>query len=152
MSLRYLSGDLLQSPTDYIAHQANCRGVMGAGLAKQIRTLYPHLFELYCQHCRNYMPTDLLGRAFIYNHIITIFGQLNYGRDRSVVYTDYSALNRAFRSIHNRLPLDKSIAFPFGFGCGLANGDWNIVEKLIVDCFPNRDIYIIKKGGETSHA
>jgi O-acetyl-ADP-ribose deacetylase (regulator of RNase III) len=144
--MQHVTGDLLSAPSDYIAHQANCRGVMGAGLAKQIRILNPKLFELYQQFCRNYKATDLLGKSFIYNNIITVFGQLNYGFDKSVVYTDYNALRRAFTAIHNRLPIDKSIAFPFGFGCGLANGDWNIVEQLINDCFPNRTIYIIKKG------
>lgn len=143
--IHYISGDLLQSPSDYIAHQANCRGVMGAGLAKQIRILNPKLFELYKQHCSNYTPQELLGKSFIYNRIITVFGQLNYGFDKTVVYTDYNALRQAFTNIHKRLPIDKSIAFPHGFGCGLANGDWNIVKQLIIDCFPNRTIYIIKK-------
>ena len=136
--------DLLSISSDYIAHQVNCRGVMGAGLALTLRRSNPRLFSLYQSHCRQHSPQDLLGKAFICDNIISIFGQLNYGRDRSVVYTDYSALTNAFRAIHKRLPLDKSIAFPFGFGCGLANGDWNIVKQLIVDCFPDRTIYICK--------
>jgi O-acetyl-ADP-ribose deacetylase (regulator of RNase III) len=139
-----VSSDLLSISADYIAHQVNCRGVMGAGLALTLRRSNPRLFALYQQHCRQHSPHDLLGRAFVCDNIISIFGQLNYGRDRSVVYTDYSALHRAFTSIHKRLPLDRSIAFPFGFGCGLANGDWNIVKQLIIDCFPDRTIYICK--------
>lgn len=138
--------DLLSVSADYIAHQVNCRGVMGAGLALTLRRANPRLFPLYQRHCKKYNPLDLLGKSFLCDNIISIFGQLNYGRDRSVVYTDYSALHQAFSSIHERLPLDKSIAFPYGFGCGLANGDWNIVKQLIIDSFPGRTIYICHKN------
>ena len=141
----YVECDLLQAPASYIVHQVNCRGVMGAGLAKQIRIFNPKLYEIYQSHCRNYKPTDLLGKSFIYNNIISVFGQLNYGRDKSVVYTDYTALSRAFQAIHKRLPIDKSIAFPMFMSCGLANGKWHIVEDLIEHCFPGRKIYICAK-------
>lgn len=33
----FVKGDLLTSPVQYLAHQVNCKGVMGAGLAKQMR-------------------------------------------------------------------------------------------------------------------
>jgi ribosomal protein L37E len=141
-TLHFVYGDLLKSSADYIAHQANCRGVMSAGLAKQLRAAYPEMYNLYKKHCTTYKPADLLGKAFIYNKVITIFGQLNFGRE-PIVYTDYNALRRAFTAIHKRLPLDKSIAFPYGFGCGLAHGAWIIVKRLIQECFPERDIYIV---------
>lgn len=147
--LHTVNSNLLSTSADYILHQVNCRGVMGAGLALTLRNLNPRLYNLYQSHCRQFSPQDLLGKSFICGKVISIFGQLNYGRDKSVVYTNYGALQRAFTSIHKRLPLDKSIAFPFGFGCGLANGDWNIVKQLIIDCFPGRTIYIhkyIEKG------
>jgi O-acetyl-ADP-ribose deacetylase (regulator of RNase III) len=137
--------DIFKAPADYIVHQVNCRGVMGAGLAKQVRILNPKLYDIYQSHCRNYKPTDLLGKSFIYNNIISVFGQLNYGRDKSVVYTDYAALKNAFCAIHKRLPIDKSIAFPHYMGCGLGNGDWRIVRFLIEHCFPGREVYICKK-------
>lgn len=143
--INYIKSDLLVAPADYISHQVNCQGVLGAGLALTLRNHNPRLYNLYQANCHNSTPAKLLGKAFICDNIISIFGQLNYGRDKSVVYTDYNALHRAFISIHKRLPLDKSIAFPYGFGCGLANGDWNIVKQLITDCFPDRTVYICKK-------
>lgn len=141
-NLHFVYGDLLKSSADYIAHQANCRGVMGAGLAKQLRAAYPEMYNLYKKHCTTYKPADLLGKAFIYDKVITVFGQLNFGRE-PIVYTDYNALHRAFTAIHKRLPLDKSIAFPYGFGCILAHGDWTTVKQLIQECFSGRDIYIV---------
>lgn len=36
----------------------------------------------------------------------------------------------------------KSLAFPFGFGCGLANGDWEIVSQMIETYFKDMDVTI----------
>ena len=145
-STYFLNGDLLDCHADYIVHQVNCRGVAGAGLALAIRRAVPGFYDRYINHCRDYAPASLLGRAFIYKHVISVFGQLNYGRNRSVVYTDYNALKRAFNAIQHKLPLDKSIAFPYMFGCGLANGNWDTVLNLIRTCFPGRTVYIVKNN------
>ena len=145
MSIIYRNCDLLTTTADYIVHQVNCQGVMGAGLAYQIRQQYPKLYSIYKSYCTLYAPTDLLGRVFIHDNVINVFGQLTYGRDKSIVYTDYTALRNAFTRIHCYLPTNQSLAFPYGFGCGLANGDWNTVLALITDCFPTRTVYICKK-------
>ena len=142
--LQFVSSDLFQVPADFIVHQVNCRGVMGAGLALAIRNRVPAVYTLYKQYCSTYNPSDLLGKSFIKSGVISVFGQLDYGRDTNRVYTDYNALKQAFTSIHNRLPLEKSIAFPFGFGCGLANGNWYTVRQLIELCFPGRVVYIAR--------
>lgn len=40
-------GDLLkQDKVDIICHQTNCKGVMGAGIAFQIKRAYPEVFKL----------------------------------------------------------------------------------------------------------
>lgn len=145
MSIIYRNCDLLTTTANYIAHQVNCKGVMGAGLAYQIRQQYPELYNTYKALCNTHAPDDLLGNVYIHGHILNIFGQRTYGRDKTVVYTDYTALRNAFSLINRKLPPHATIAFPYGFGCGLANGDWNTVLKLITDCFPIRTIYICKK-------
>ena len=47
----HLTGDLLVAQEelnlDVICHQVNCQGVMGSGIAKQIRDTYPIVFENY---------------------------------------------------------------------------------------------------------
>lgn len=143
--IHYLNIDLFHSNTDYIIHQANCRGVMGAGLAKQIANRFPSLLTEYKDLCRKHKPEHLLGKCFIHSNVITVFGQLDYGRDPNRVYTDYEALKSCFENIHKGLPIHEVIAFPYRFGCGLANGNWDIVEEIIRTSFPDRTVLICKK-------
>lgn len=134
--LKYVKGDLLEAKEDFICHQVNCMGVMGSGVAKQIADKWPKVKCMYRKLCSLFPPearSILLGRiqAVQINEtqqVINIFGQCDYGRDRKRVYTDYDALEQAFFSIRRR---NKSYAFPYRFGCGLANGDWTIVRSLI---------------------
>lgn len=49
--IKIVKGDILQASEDIIGHQVNCQGVMGAGLAKQIRNKYPHVYDEYRKLC-----------------------------------------------------------------------------------------------------
>lgn len=144
----YKTGDILNAKENLILQQVNCRGVMGSGLAKQIADKWPCVKQSYQIMCNNAIPYDLLGKIHSVQiskdrYVVNVFGQLNYGRNKNVVYTDYNALRKAFESITLRYP-DKTIAIPYKFGCGLANGDWNIVFKLIEEFFKDFDVTIYK--------
>lgn len=134
----FVKGDLLKGQTNIIMHQVNCKGVWGAGLAKQIRDKYPNAFVDYKRLCDE-KGSKLLGHSRIWiskdRTIFSIFGQDGYGRDRR--YTDYDALIggikeaiRKYRSTeqsYHQLP----IGIPCGIGCRLAGGDWLIVKNLL---------------------
>ena len=82
--------------------------------------------------------------------VLNIFGQLDYGRDKYHKYTDYVALTRAFDEISSKY-YNKTLAFPYGFVCGLANVDWNIVENMLNTYFWDMDVTIYRlsaKDGE----
>lgn len=74
-----VNGDLLESPLRIIAHQVNCKGVMGGGIARQLRWEYTGLFEEYQKHikdCDNPLGSYYLFRAKNENkEILNIFGQ-----------------------------------------------------------------------------
>lgn len=144
--------DLLNANAAAICHQVNCCNVMGAGVAKAIYTEYPEVKTAYHSFCKEANRTgdqkSLLGKIQVVevNHgtkaVINVFGQLNYGRRGC--YTDYEALKTAFNEI-NRICASKRIAFPYGFGCGLAGGDWSTVEKLMVKHLWNCDVVVCLK-------
>ena len=48
MIITFEHNNILESfNIDILCHQVNCQGVMGAGLAKQIRSKYPEVYEQY---------------------------------------------------------------------------------------------------------
>ena len=49
--LHHRVGNLLDAPQKVIAHQVNCQGKMGSGVAKVIRDKYPKVYETYLNTC-----------------------------------------------------------------------------------------------------
>ena len=154
--------DIFESGADIICHQVNCQGVMGSGIAKQVREKYPEVYQAYKTFCMNTKPEDLLGKiqyvAFNNNDdkflgIMNIFGQLNYGYDGKC-YTDYEALRNSFTNIHKfceqfykLYAYIPEIAFPFKFGCARGGGDWNIVCQIIEETLQDCNVLICEYNG-----
>lgn len=49
--IEVVNGDLLQSNLPLIAHQTNCLGVMGAGIAKAIKNKWNSVYTQYANYC-----------------------------------------------------------------------------------------------------
>ena len=49
MNIIYKKGDLLTTDADIIVHGCNCQGVMGSGVAKQIKEKFPNAYTIYKQ-------------------------------------------------------------------------------------------------------
>lgn len=143
----FLKGDVLKTETDIVCHQVNCKAVMGAGIAKQIRALYPELYDGYVKYSRNLKcGPQLLGHVYFYEAdkyvIANCYGQNTFGR--TGVHTNYFALETCFKTVkeyseqHNL----KTIAMPYNIGCGLAGGDWNVVLDMIIKVFKNSNLTV----------
>ena len=143
--IRIVVGNIVDSNETYICHQVNCQNAMGAGVAKALYEKWPLVKSEYHEFCgKHCAPVELLGAHQLVSvgddkWVINIFGQLEFGRNKNKVYTDYVALEKVFAAISQ---LDGSFAFPFGIGCGLANGDWNIVYSLIEKYFSDKDVVL----------
>jgi O-acetyl-ADP-ribose deacetylase (regulator of RNase III) len=141
--INIVNGNILNATEDIICHQVNCKGVMGSGLAKQIKDKYPECYQAYKEFLRIYEPTEALGKSQIVTCkngklIANIFGQLNYGTNKQ--YTNYSALQNGLDSVANAITniekyKNNTVAIPYGIGCGLGGGDWDIVQKIIKEIF-----------------
>lgn len=144
--------DLLNCNAEYICHQVNCKGAMGAGLAKAIANKWPFVKLSYESFCDAYKhnPKSLLGVYQVVNvapnkNVINIFGQLDYGREFGRCYTSYDALMQAFKNMEEWIDVSSTIAFPYRFGCGLAGGDWEVVFALLKIYLNKHNIIICKK-------
>ena len=144
MAIQIVNGDILNVSDSIICQQVNCRGVMGAGLAKQIRDKYPTVYPDY----KRYASTDSLGTCLFVpvadgNIVANLFGQLDYGR--GIRYTQYAALEQCLRRVAEvSRERCKPVAIPFNLGCGLAGGDWTVVLSLIKQILTDTDTTIYR--------
>jgi O-acetyl-ADP-ribose deacetylase (regulator of RNase III) len=150
--------DLFESGADILCHQVNCQGVMGSGVAEQVKERYPKVFEEYVDWCKEQKPEELLGKV---QHIVlkmpwednpngeplgvlNIFGQLDYGYGKQ--HTDYKALKHAFTIINTYCrefcPYSPVLAFPYKFGCARGGGDWDTVYALMEECLTDVMVFI----------
>lgn len=151
--------DLFDAPASVIAHQVNCLGMMGAGVARQIALRFPDVYMEYVNLCHQhrYSRKSLLGsnlNVFVTPDlmVVNMFAQENVGT--SAVQTDYGALRACMESLRDQTNAQDTIAMPYMIGCGLGGGDWNIVHRIIRDELSDRNVLLCKlpkKKGEKNH-
>lgn len=139
-----LQGSVFNTKTSVIAHQTNCKGIMGSGVAKQIKEMYPEVFEEYKKKCdfQNMLGECLLVKTHDNRYIANLFGQYGFGLDGQ--YTNYNAVNSAMKNLlreMKQLGLT-SVAFPYNFGCGRGGGQWQIVDNIIRGTFKDTGMTI----------
>lgn len=148
--IKFVEGDLLKATENIIVHQVNCQGVMGSGLAKQIRSKYPIVYQEYVKLCSRFTDNkNLLGAVQMVKVsdgqvVVNLFGQYNYGREK-MQYTDYEALSSGLLEIKNTAKRHQvSVALPQNIGCALGGGNWDIVYKMIESIFYDYNVTIYK--------
>jgi hypothetical protein len=150
-SLTIIEGNLLNIPKGILVHQVNTQGIMGGGIALQIRQKWPTLFAEYEQRC---LSGDLeLGGVHFYQinkwlWVANLAGQNDLGG----VATVYGAYETALPlvlglSAKENLP----VYLPHGIGCGLAGGDWGTMEPLLARLAPGATL-VRFKDDQFNHA
>lgn len=135
-----------------VIHSCNAQGVMGSGIAKTVKELYPSAFDAYAESLKQYQTgfqalgtvssvllTELDDPVFIFN----LIGQLRYGKDGKK-YTSYDAIDAGLMEIDRQFStLDIPIEFHFpSIGCGLGGGNWGVVSQIILHRL-NRNHYTL---------
>ena len=131
------NGSLFECKEGIMVHGVNCMGVMGAGIAQEVKARWPKEFVLYREKCQT--SDDLLGTIIVspleqYSAkdkriLIHAFTQRTYGRE---AYASYDAIDECFLKISRMMSpagLNK-IHFPM-IGCGLGKRDWSVVKAII---------------------
>lgn len=149
--IKIIKGDLLSVTHGIIGQQVNCQGVMGSGVAKQIKEKYPMAFEGYRGIIDSHKQDKrlLLGRVNGVNvknglWIANMFGQHNFGYDGKQ-YTDVEALATCLRTV--RFFAEKEnfpVALPYKIGSDRGGADWIEVEGLIFEIFDGYDVTLYK--------
>ena len=83
MSVSIIQGDVLKTSAKYICHQVNTFGVMGAGVALQIKKNYPHVYLEYNKFCSYHTPEELYGKVLQEHDNYKIYYTPNKHEDNS---------------------------------------------------------------------
>ena len=171
MKMKYINGNIFESDADAILHQVNCKGVMGSGVAKQVKERYPVVYQRYKACCDDYGKEQLmyghkksllLGQIQIcYKQdylvddqnidtqvIVNLFAQEGFGKGRRL--TDYAALRKCLEKVNNVFK-GKKVAVPYLMSCRRGGGDWNIVSKMLEDILTDCDVTVYDYDGDTTN-
>jgi len=153
-NISYVQGNILDwsGKVDVIGHQVNCFGIMGGGLALQIKNKWPSVFNAYTNFIEGRLYAGTLTRESLLGQcqlvptgscfVANLFGQ--YDCKPGKRQTDYTALKLSLTTLKREM-LHRglnSVAFPARLGCGLAGGDWGVVQTIIKSVFAGTKINV----------
>ena len=135
-----------------VIHQVNNLGIMGGGLAKQIAEKYPQLFEHYNGVCHEH-GSSTLGTCNLYHmsednqpkiSIANLFSQegMSHTSYDNLILSLQSFISNVEELRIDNIKADEShqrdirnqhyhILYPYMMGCGIADGNFKIVQEII---------------------
>ena len=135
--ISYRDGDVLKSTHTYIAHGCNCQGVMGKGVALQIKQNYPKAYEDYLKgldkgaKLGDVIVSDV-GNIIQPRLIFNCLTQFTYSSRLDIINVDYDAVRSCMLKINKFFEQnDKVYVGMPRIGAGLGGGDWDIISKII---------------------
>jgi O-acetyl-ADP-ribose deacetylase (regulator of RNase III) len=152
MQIEYVKGDLFQTPIKTIVHGCNAQGVMGSGVAKIIKDIYPRAYQRYRNEyeknntlhlgtiitvpCRNHLNENEV------RVIVNAITQKLYGRDARR-YVSYDAVVESMQAVNHLFEIYgiSEVAMP-QIGAGLGGGNWNIIAAIIESELKNVKPYV----------
>lgn len=141
-NIKFVNGDLLEATENLILHQVNAQGMMGSGIALQVKKKWNKVYQSYKALCDTNLDSNLMGVAQTVGigerkAVVNLFGQKNYGYNGQR-HTDYEALYRALESVSDMArKYNLSVAIPSKLGSDRGGADWNIVYSMIESVFKN---------------
>jgi len=153
--MREISGDLLQLANDghfdVIVHGCNCFCTMEAGIAKQVKEVFPDSWhadqktkpgDIMKLGCYTQADIEINDRGWL--TVINAYTQYKYGanhEDGEEKPVDYVAIRSALKKINHNFK-GKSIGLPL-IGAGLAGGSWSVIKQLIQLELKDMDVTIV---------
>lgn len=132
--MRYVKGDLFETDCRAIGHGVNLRGIMGGGVAAEVKRRYPRVFETYQRIClfkpEEFQLGDVLpaSQSSLDPIIFNMATQDLPGPDAR-----YSAI---YDSAFAALALAKSLEIPEiaipKIGTGIGELDWEVIEDQLM--------------------
>lgn len=129
--LVYVEQDIFQSPAQVIVNAVNTVGIMGKGIAKRFKEIYPDMYKLYRQHCEDGLLD--VGKLSLHRDEkkwVLNFPTKKHWRNPSKIEYIESGL-RKFVETYREKGIT-SISFP-QLGCGNGGLDWESEVKPLME-------------------
>jgi len=174
MLYREIQANIFDIGADVIVHQVNCMGIMGSGVAKQVRDRFPNVFLAYSKAVKT-LDHNCLGGCLVVEsgkpglRIANLFGQFYYRgfkEDELYIYdefwkqpeletndggairfTNYEAFYRGLVRLKEELREEETvIAFPYKIGSDRGGASWDVIQSMIKAVFEttNKEIVICR--------
>ncbi len=147
--LTYVQGNLLESPAQVLVNPVNTEGVMGKGLAKDFKQIYPDMFKQYQRYCETGQLT--VGKLWLYKTphkwVLNFPTKSTWRKPSQLSYIEQGL--QAFANAYVRKGIN-SIAFP-QLGCGNGELDWEhqvrpLMERILKNLPIEVYIHLYAKG------
>lgn len=135
--LTFVSGSLLDSKCDIIAHQTNCRTVTANGLAKSLFEKFPHANSYPSHAWFKGTPgrVELWGDGKKQRLVANLNGQDTPGPPCETETKEQREkwMGECLAELLHIMKAKslKSVAFPEFMGCGMAKGSWKTYLKML---------------------
>lgn len=150
--MNVMDGDLIalaqQGAFTVIIHGCNCFCTMGAGIARQVRTMYPEAYAADAATPRGdraklgtYSQATIPPGTRAAHGVVVInaYTQFDFRGARNA---DYVAIERVLARIAADYPSAR-IGYP-QIGAGLAGGDWSRIAPLLDTAFASCDHTLVR--------
>jgi len=159
MNIKYIKGDATNPITKnnvIIPHICNNIGMWGAGFVLALSNKWPNTRKEYLKWYQTlldgkdndnvfelgnvqYVNVDYVNNIFVLNMI----AQNNIKNKFNQNPIDYEALDKCLKKLSvSILGLNYEVHMP-KIGTGLAGGDWNIIEEIIIHHLINNNIKVV---------
>jgi O-acetyl-ADP-ribose deacetylase (regulator of RNase III) len=130
-------GDILKADAEALVNTVNCVGIMGRGIALQVKKAFPENYEAYRATCdrEEVQPGRMLvfdRQGFINPRYIINFPTKRHWKGKSRIQDIEAGLRALIEEVRTRGI--RSIAMP-PLGCGLGGLDWEQVRPIIEEAF-----------------
>ena len=127
--VEFTRGDLLKADVDALVNAVNTVGVMGKGLALQLKQAYPAAYAEYRRACEAHeLQPGTMHVVDVGARLIINFPTKRHWRAKSKLPDIEIGLEDLVRVLNERAV--KSVAVP-PLGCGLGGLDWAVVRPRI---------------------
>lgn len=135
-----MNGDIFEADCEAMVNPVNCVGVMGGGLALDVKIRFPDVFKQYTRYCKSkLLKPGEIHMAWRYGtldnpEVVFNLATKDHWRDPSKLeWIEQGAKNLIEAANHHHF---KSVAVP-ALGTGLGGLSWGDVKIILINTLSN---------------